>query len=71
MRPASNWRNEMNSQLVAIMAHIAACNARIAAMTAANDQRKAVGNSMAYTEDHFWSEANQLDFLAIEARNAI
>lgn len=71
MRPASNWRNEMNSQLVAIMAHIAACNARIAAMNAANDQRKAVGNSMAYTEDNFWSEANQLDSLAIEARNAI
>ena len=61
----------MNTQLVAIMAHIAACNARIAAMQAANDQRKARGDSMVYTDDHFWSEANQLDSLAIEARNAV
>lgn len=61
----------MNSQLVAIMAHIAACNARVAAMQSANDQRKAVGHSMAYTEEHFWSEAHQLDSLAIEARNAV
>lgn len=61
----------MSPALVAILAQITACNARVAAMQAANDQRKAEGNSMAYTDDHFWSEANQLDSLAIEARNAI
>lgn len=61
----------MNAQLIAIMAHIAACNARVAAMQAENDQRKATGNSMAYAENDFMYEANQLDSLAIEARSAV
>lgn len=61
----------MNTTLVAILAHISACNARVAAMQAENEQRKAVGSSMAYTDADFMYEANQLDQLAIEARNAI
>lgn len=60
----------MSTQLVAILASMSACNARIAAMQAANDQRKVEGNSMAYTDDHFWGEASQLGQLSIEARNA-
>lgn len=36
----------------------------------ADDLRKVEGNSMAYTDDHFWGEASQLDQLSIDARNA-
>lgn len=60
----------MNSTLIAIMAAIAASNARVAGMQAENQQRVAQGDSPAYPEDFFFNEANHLDQLSIEARNA-
>lgn len=60
----------MNPQLVAIMAAIAAAQARIAGMQAANTVRESNGEALAYGEEEFFYEANYLDGLSIEARNA-
>lgn len=60
----------MNPQLVAIMAAIAAAQARIAGMQAANTARESNGEALAYGEEEFFYEANYLDELSIEARNA-
>lgn len=60
----------MNSNLVAILAAIAAEQARIAGMQAENQHRLSLGQSIAYGEDAFCICANQLDRLSIEARNS-
>ncbi len=60
----------MSSTLISILAAIAAANARVAGMQAANTHRIACGHSIAYDEDAFFAEASQLDQLSIEARNA-
>ena len=59
----------MNSQLVAILAHVAAAQARIEGMKAENTERQSNGYALAYDADSFFAEAAQLDQLAIEARN--
>lgn len=60
----------MNSTLISILAAVAASNARIAGMQTENQQRAAQGDAPAYREDVFYDEANHLDQLSIEARNA-
>ena len=60
----------MNGQLVAILANIAAAEARIAGMMSENIAAINRGEGIVYSEDRFNSEAFQLDQLAIEARNA-
>jgi hypothetical protein len=58
----------MNNILVAIMASIAECQARVAGMTAENMQRQAIGHSMAYTDADFAYQADELDRLSRAAR---
>lgn len=53
----------MNAQLVSILAQIAACQARIAGMSAENLRWAAVGQSPAYGETDFNNVANVLDHL--------
>lgn len=60
----------MSPQLVSILAQIAASQARIAGMQANNQHCLAVGSAGLYTEEAFLSEAQHLEFLANEARNA-
>lgn len=59
----------MSPQLVAILAAIAASQARIAGMQASNQGWIARGQSPAYEEDAFLHEANHLDMLSNDARN--
>jgi len=61
----------MNNELVAIMALIAAANARIAGMQAKNYERQQSNYALAYDEDDFFTEAHHLELLAISARNSI
>lgn len=60
----------MSAQLVAILAAIFAAQARIAGMQAENQHRVACGNSIAYGEDAFGHEAQHLEMLSVDARNA-
>lgn len=48
------------------LAMITGCQARIAAMQAANQHRISLGESIAYREDHFYSEAADLETMAEE-----
>lgn len=59
----------MTSQLVAILAQIAAVQTRVVAMQAENQHRASVGLSIAYGEEAFLCEADLLLNLSIEARN--
>lgn len=59
----------MSPQLVAILAGIAAANARIEGMKALNAKRVSEGYALAYDEDSFFYEAQQLDNLAQQAIN--
>jgi len=52
-----------------VLALIAAANARIAGMQTMNAIRESNGHSLAYDEDAFFSEAQQLEQLAIEVHN--
>jgi len=61
----------MSPQLVAILARIAACNARIEAMKACNTHRLNIGLGIAYDEDSFMHEANNLDQLSTDAINLL
>lgn len=61
----------MNQQLVAILAAVAASQARIEAMKAENTTRQSNGLSLAYDADAFYYEANHLDMLSIEARSVV
>lgn len=61
----------MNNELVAIMALIAAANARIAGMQAKNYERQQSNYALAYDEDDFFDEAHRLELLAISARSLI
>ena len=58
----------MNALLVSIMAKIAASQARIAAMEAANAHRLSIDSSIAYDDAEFLYEATILDRLADEAQ---
>lgn len=60
----------MNAQLVAILAAIAAAQARVAAMQSANAASIANGNGLVHEPNEFFHEARHLDMLSIEARNA-
>lgn len=60
----------MNAELVAIVAHIAAAQARVLGMQAENEHRVASGQAVAYREADFGREAAHLDYLSIQARNA-
>jgi len=57
----------MNGQLVAILALIAAANARIEGMKATNIERQANGYALAYDEQAFVDEAIALAELARDA----
>lgn len=59
----------MSPVLVSILAQIAASQARVAGMQAANAQRAACGESPAYVEDSFSYESAHLDALANDARS--
>ena len=58
----------MNARLVAILASIAACQARVAGMQASNAHWAAIGNSPAFDQVHFIAEADTLEQLAAEAK---
>lgn len=60
----------MNNQQLQLLALILASNARVVGMQAANQQRAAQGESVAYTEDHFSGEACHLEELSIQAINS-
>ncbi len=57
----------MNSRLVSILAQIAACQARVAGMQAANSHRLSIDASVSYDDEAFGYEAAALDRLASEA----
>ena len=60
----------MNTTQLEILALLYAANARVLGMEAANQGRAVNGNSPAYTEDHFQSEASHLEYLAQRAVNS-
>ncbi len=49
---------------MSLMAQVSACQARIAAMQAANQQRAVLGQSVAYDEAEFMYEAREIERLA-------
>jgi hypothetical protein len=51
----------MNSTELRIFAEISAINSRIFGMNADNDQRKVLGQSMAYVENDYAAETAALD----------
>ena len=59
----------MSPVLVSILAQVAAAQARVAGMQAANQHWVALGQSPAYDEQHFKAEADALEHLAIAARS--
>jgi len=54
----------MNHHAIANLARILACNARVEGMKAENAHRDACGQSVAYGEEAFLAEANELERLA-------
>lgn len=56
-------------QTARCLALIAAAQARIAGMQAENAQRQQLGQTPAYTPDHFFVEASQLEQIAMEVIN--
>lgn len=60
----------MNNTQLQLLALIMAANSRVIGMQAANQQREAQGDSVAYTEDHFYGEAVYLEELSIQAINS-
>lgn len=60
----------MNSELVAIMAAIAASQARVEAMKVANAVIDLLAYPPRFDEQAFFAEAQALDNLSIQARNA-
>jgi hypothetical protein len=59
----------MNEQTVRALGFILACNARVEGMRAANQQRAAVGESMAYDSHDFDAEAAQMERIAHELQS--
>lgn len=59
----------MSPQLVAALANIAATQARIEGMKAANITSQEQGYPLAYDDAVFFEAANQLDILANHIRN--
>lgn len=51
----------MNNNTARCLVNAFACNARVEGMKAANMQRAALGQSMAYTDDDFAAEAGPLE----------
>jgi len=60
----------MTAYQLGLYASINAEIVRAQAMVAENQQRAALGQSMAYTDHDFHLIANQLDYLSTEARNS-
>lgn len=60
----------MSKELVQILALITAAQARIAGMQAENQHRLACGNAVAYADEAFGVEADNLERLAIQAVNS-
>ena len=60
----------MTPELIRIYAAVIAEQARLLAMQAENQQRAALGHSMAYVEEDFGYVAAELDRLSTQARNA-
>lgn len=61
----------MSPQLVALLAAIAASQARIAAMQVTNAGIDLLAYPPTYGEAHFFAEAHHLDALSNDARNCI
>ena len=59
----------MSPELVSVLAHIAAANARIEGMKAMNAKRESEGFALAYDEESFFAEAQALEILAVHAIN--
>lgn len=59
----------MSGQLVAILAQIAAAQARIAGMQAANEHWAQLGQQPEFDQQHFNAEASGLEHLAAVARD--
>lgn len=59
----------MNEQTVRALGFILACNARVEGMRAANQQRAATGDSMAYSSGDFDAEAAQMERIAHELQS--
>ena len=60
----------MNAALVAILAEVLACQARMLGMQAENEYRRTCGESPAYCEEAFSVVSCRLQELSIAARNA-
>lgn len=60
----------MTNFVASLLTRASACNARVAAMQAANESRKDRGLAPAYDEQSFQEEAGYLERLADEMRNA-
>lgn len=56
----------MDDYNVRKLARILACQARVLGMQAENAWRESCGNSIAYTEEQFFAEAEMLENLARE-----
>lgn len=54
----------MNNHVAGLLVSAFACNARIAGMQAANQERESRGEAPAYGEDAFGYEANELQNLS-------
>jgi len=54
----------MDEATVRALGFILACNARVAGMQAANQQRVILGESIMYDEEHFNNEAAQMENIA-------
>lgn len=60
----------MSPQLVGLLAAIFAAQSRVLGMHAQNAHRAACGDGPAYTDEAFGIEADHLERLSVEARNA-
>lgn len=54
----------MDSALASLLAKMYACNARVESMKALNQHRLSLGESIAYDEEAFYNEAQQLEDIA-------
>lgn len=54
-----------------VLARVAAAQARIAGMIAANVERTDAGLALAYCDKDFFYEADNLDRLSVEVRNQV
>jgi hypothetical protein len=61
----------MMAGMWSLVAKLEAAKARVAGMTAENEQRKIQGSAMAYSDYGFFEEAEKMEAVAIELRERI